>query len=82
MPSGVSQNDGRPRFFPCSAEDSAPFLAYPDGPRPFQASTVHLRMLFEPYWYKAIRRVLPSQQYPQTPNLYGSKSMRRWTVFA
>jgi hypothetical protein len=33
-------------------------------------------------WYKAIRRVLPSQQYPQTPNLYGSKSMRRWTVLA
>jgi hypothetical protein len=33
-------------------------------------------------WYKAIRRVLPSQQYPQTPNLYGSKSMRSWTVLA
>lgn len=32
-------------------------------------------------WYKAIRRVLPSQQYPQTPNLYGSTSMRKWKVF-
>lgn len=31
-------------------------------------------------WYKAIRKVLPSQQYPQTPNLFGSKSMRRWKV--
>lgn len=31
-------------------------------------------------WYKAIRKVLPSQQYPQSPNLYGAKSMRRWKV--
>ncbi|MBN1439426.1 MAG: caspase family protein [Anaerolineales bacterium] len=29
-------------------------------------------------WYAAIREVLPSQQYPQTPNLYGTKSMKRW----
>jgi len=29
-------------------------------------------------WYKAIRAVLPSQQYPQTPNLYGSSSMKAW----
>ena len=33
-------------------------------------------------WFKAIRKALPSQQYPQTPNLYGSKSMRQWKVFA
>jgi hypothetical protein len=33
-------------------------------------------------WFKAIRRVLPSQQYPQTPNLYGSRSMKRWKVLA
>jgi len=32
-------------------------------------------------WYRAIRAALPSQQYPQTPNLYGSKSMRKWKVF-
>src|SRR4030066_2465663 len=32
MPSGVSQNDGRPRFFACSAENSALLLAVPDGP--------------------------------------------------
>jgi hypothetical protein len=31
-------------------------------------------------WFKAIRKVLPSQQYPQTPNLYGSSSMKRWKV--
>lgn len=31
-------------------------------------------------WYKAIRQLLPSQQYPQTPNLYGSTSMKRWKV--
>lgn len=33
-------------------------------------------------WYNAIRKALPSQQYPQTPNLYGSKSMKAWKVFA
>lgn len=31
-------------------------------------------------WFKAIRKVLPSQQYPQTPNLYGSQSMKKWKV--
>jgi metacaspase-1 len=29
-------------------------------------------------WFKAISKILPSQQYPQRPNLYGSTSMRRW----
>lgn len=33
-------------------------------------------------WYKAIRKVLPSQQYPQSPNLYGSRAMKRWKIFA
>lgn len=33
-------------------------------------------------WFKAIRRILPSQQYPQTPNLYGSKTMKQWKVFS
>jgi len=31
-------------------------------------------------WFAAIRKVLPSQQYPQTPNLYGSTSMKAWRV--
>ena len=31
-------------------------------------------------WFSAIRKVLPSQQYPQTPNLYGSESMKQWKV--
>jgi hypothetical protein len=31
-------------------------------------------------WYKAIRKMLPSQQYPQTPNLYGTASMKKWKV--
>ncbi len=31
-------------------------------------------------WYKAIRKALPSQQYPQTPNLFGSSTMKRWKV--
>lgn len=29
-------------------------------------------------WFKAIREVLPSRQYPQTPNLFGSSSQKRW----
>jgi len=29
-------------------------------------------------WYKAVRKALPSQQYPQTPNLYGSSTMKKW----
>jgi len=33
-------------------------------------------------WFKAIRRALPSQQYPQSPNLFGSSAMKRWKVFA
>lgn len=33
-------------------------------------------------WYKAIRKVLPSQQYPQSPNLYGSASMKKWKIFS
>lgn len=31
-------------------------------------------------WFRAIRKVLPSQQYPQLPNLFGSSSMKRWRV--
>ncbi len=33
-------------------------------------------------WFRAIRRVLPSRQYPQTPNLFGAGSMRRWKVLS
>jgi metacaspase-1 len=33
-------------------------------------------------WYKAIRDGLPSAQYPQTPNLYGSATQKHWQVFA
>ncbi len=33
-------------------------------------------------WYKAIRKVLPSQQYPQSPNLYGSAAMKKWKIFS
>ncbi len=33
-------------------------------------------------WFKAIRRALPSQQYPQSPNLYGSSSMKKWKALA
>jgi metacaspase-1 len=32
-------------------------------------------------WFKAIRKVLPSQQYPQRPNLYGSTTMKKWKIF-
>lgn len=33
-------------------------------------------------WFKAIRTVLPSQQYPQAPNLFGTTSMKKWKVLA
>jgi hypothetical protein len=33
-------------------------------------------------WHKAIRESLPSQQYPQSPSLFGSKSMKAWKVLA
>jgi hypothetical protein len=33
-------------------------------------------------WYKAIRKVLPSQQYPQSPNLFGSAAMKKWKIFS
>jgi metacaspase-1 len=32
-------------------------------------------------WFQTIRTVLPSQQYPQAPNLFGSSSMKKWKVF-
>jgi hypothetical protein len=31
-------------------------------------------------WHAAIRKTLPSQQYPQSPNLYGTSSMKKWKV--
>lgn len=31
-------------------------------------------------WLEAIRRDLPSQQYPQSPNLYGASTMKRWAL--
>ena len=33
-------------------------------------------------WYRKIRKVLPSRQYAQTPNLYGSAAMRAWPVLS
>ncbi len=33
-------------------------------------------------WYEQIRETLPSSQYPQSPNIYGRKSMQRWIAFA
>lgn len=33
-------------------------------------------------WYDAIQAQLPSQQYPQSPNLFGSSSMKKWKVLA
>jgi hypothetical protein len=33
-------------------------------------------------WHKAIRAALPSQQYPQSPNLFGSRSMKSWEALS
>lgn len=32
-------------------------------------------------WFTQIRSALPSRQYPQSPNLYGSSTMKKWKVF-
>ncbi len=31
-------------------------------------------------WFDAIRKALPSLQYPQSPNLYGTRNMKKWKV--
>jgi hypothetical protein len=33
-------------------------------------------------WLVAIKKTLPSQQYPQSPNLFGSSTMKKWKVLA
>jgi metacaspase-1 len=33
-------------------------------------------------WHEAIRRKLPSRQYPQTPNLYGPEAMKKLRIFS
>jgi metacaspase-1 len=33
-------------------------------------------------WFAAIRKALPSQQYPQSPNLYGRSTMKNWKVLS
>jgi metacaspase-1 len=33
-------------------------------------------------WFARIRKALPSRQYPQTPQLFGSTSQKRWKIFA
>jgi hypothetical protein len=32
-------------------------------------------------WYKAIRKTLPTNQYPQTPNFEGTASQKKWKIF-
>jgi len=32
-------------------------------------------------WFKAIKKELPSPDYDQIPNLYGSSVMKKWTIF-
>jgi hypothetical protein len=32
-------------------------------------------------WFKAIREHLPSQQYPQTPQLFGSRTAKKGPMF-
>lgn len=32
-------------------------------------------------WHRAIRGLLPTSEYPQTPNLYGSRSQKAWRIF-
>lgn len=59
------------------------FQGRPNGAFTFVAlralKTLSDRATFQ-QWFNAIRKVLPSQQYPQTPNLFGSQSMKSWKV--
>ena len=34
------------------------------------------------YKTQQFRAMLPSQQYPQTPNLYGTATMKKWKVLS
>ncbi len=31
-------------------------------------------------WFSAIRKSLPTQQYPQSPNLFGTSTMKKWKI--
>lgn len=33
-------------------------------------------------WYALLRKSLPSQQYPQAPQLYGTRTMKHWPIFS
>lgn len=33
-------------------------------------------------WHAAIKKMLPSPQYPQSPNIYGNSSMKAWKIFS
>lgn len=33
-------------------------------------------------WFKAIRDMLPTQEYPQTPKFFGTRLMRKWKIFS
>ena len=33
-------------------------------------------------WYAEIRKALPTAEYPQTPNLYGSSAQKSWKLLA
>ncbi|MEP7108533.1 MAG: caspase family protein [Ferruginibacter sp.] len=33
-------------------------------------------------WFKGIKKILPSQDYDQIPNLYGASTMKKWKVLA
>jgi hypothetical protein len=61
------------------------FRGRPNGAFTFVALNALKRMpLSATYqrWFDAIRRLLPSRQYPQSPNLYGAAAVRGERVFA
>jgi hypothetical protein len=76
------------RFLPAGCQDSeysydAVFEGRPNGAFTFVA----LRELAKlpktatyQDWHDRIRKVLPSQQYPQMPNLFGTSAMKEWRV--
>jgi hypothetical protein len=52
----------------------------PQGAMTWAATSTWQPNLTMSAWHKRIRSLLPSQNYPQSPELHATKSQRRWTL--
>lgn len=79
----TAKRSGTPLFSGCK-ETEVSYDAFIDG-RPQGAFSAAALSTFTPgityrRWHEAIRAVLPSRQYPQTPELYSSVFQRGWSL--